>query len=57
METNQIKLLSDLAKRIKSEKQDKSTVIQSLQNAKILTKEGNLTGNYSNLNKVISAVK
>lgn len=57
METNQIKLLSNLAKRIKSEKQDKSAVIRSLQNAKILTKEGNLTGNYRNLDKVVSSIK
>ncbi|WP_196939931.1 hypothetical protein [Sphingobacterium pedocola] len=57
METNQVKLLSSLAKKIKAEKKDKSTVIVSLQNAKILTKEGNLTGNYNNLKRIVSTVK
>lgn len=57
METNQIKLLSNLAKKIKAQKKDKSTVIVSLQNAKILTKEGNLTGKYNNLKRVVSTAK
>lgn len=54
METNQIKLLSGLAKKIKAQKQEKSAILLSLQNAKILTKGGNLTSNYSNLKKVVS---
>lgn len=54
MESNQIKLLTSLAKRIKSEKKDKVAIVTSLQSAKILTKNGNFTGHYSNLKRVIS---
>ena len=57
MDTNQIKLLSSLAKKIKAEKQDKSAIIHSLAQAKILTKSGNFTGNYKNLKRVSSSVK
>lgn len=57
METNQVKLLTSLAKRIKSEKKDRSKVVASLQSAKILTKNENLTGHYSNLKKVVLGAK
>ena len=55
METNQIKLLSSLAKKIKSEKKDKATVIASLNSAKILTKSGNFTAHYKNLKRAVAA--
>jgi hypothetical protein len=57
MEPNQVKLLSSLAKRIKSEKKDRSKVVASLQSAKILTKNENFTGHYSNLKKAVSSAK
>mgnify|MGYP007089158887 CR=1 FL=1 len=57
METNQVKLLTSLAKRIKSEKKDRSKVVASLQSAKILTKNENLTGHYSNLKKIVSSAE
>ena len=54
MEANQIKLLKDLAKKIKSEKKDRTTVVASLQSAKILTKGENFTGHLKNLEKVFA---
>lgn len=52
MEANQIKLLKSLAREIKSEKKDKEKVVASLHSAKILTKRGNFTGKFSNLNRI-----
>jgi hypothetical protein len=52
METNQLKLLLDLAKKISSEKKDRATVVASLQSAKILTKKENFTTHLKNLDKV-----
>lgn len=52
---NQIKLLTSLAKKIKAEKKDKKTVVVTLQSAKILTKSENFTGNFSNLNRLVSS--
>ncbi len=57
METNQVKLLETLAKKIKSEKRDKAQIIASLHAAKILTKQGNFTNKFSNLSKVVTTVK
>ena len=57
MESNQLKLLSSLAKAIKSEKKDKAEIIVTLQSAKILTKKENFTGHYKNLDKVIIKAK
>ena len=57
METNQVKLLASLAKKIKSEKRDRTTVVTSLQSARILTKKENFTGHYSNLKKVVAVAK
>lgn len=57
METNQLQLLSKLAKKIKAEDKDKAQVVTSLQNAGILTKSGNFTGNYKELKKVFVNAK
>lgn len=57
MPTDQIKLLSSLAKEIKTEKKDREKVVAFLQSAKILTKHENFTGNYSNLQRIVSASK
>lgn len=54
MESNQIKLLSTLAKKIKSEKKDRAKIVITLKSAKIITKDGNFTKHYSNLKKVVS---
>ncbi|MET3128360.1 hypothetical protein ABID42_003479 [Arcicella rosea] len=54
METNQVKLLASLAKKIKSERKERAKVIASLQSAKILTKNENFTGHYSHLKKVVN---
>lgn len=53
METNQVKLLASLAKKIKSEKKERNKVVASFQSAKILTKSENFTGHYSHLGKVV----
>ncbi|MCF8373945.1 MAG: hypothetical protein K9H64_20140 [Bacteroidales bacterium] len=57
METNQVKLLTTLARKIKSEKKDRTKVVASLQSAKILTKSENFTVHYKNLNKVFAVAK
>lgn len=57
METNQIKLLASLAKKIKSEKKNKASIVASFHSAKILTKSGNFTSHYSNLKKVVAVNK
>ena len=57
MESNQIALLTILAKKIKAEKKDKARVVATLQSAKILTKSGNFTAHFSTLNKAISSSK
>jgi hypothetical protein len=54
MERKQIKLLKALAKKIKSEKREREVVIESLQSAKILTKEENFTGHLKNLDKIFA---
>lgn len=51
---NQIKLIASLAKKLKAEKKDKKAVISTLQSAKILTKSENFTGNFSNLNRIVT---
>jgi hypothetical protein len=55
MEANQIKLLSSLAKKIKTEKKDKVRVVASLSSAKILTKSGNFTTHFSNLKRAVAS--
>ena len=57
MEANQVKLLASLAKKIKSEEKDRTKVLASLQSAKILTKGGNFTCYFKNLNKVFATDK
>lgn len=57
MESTQITLLAVLAKKIKTEKKDRARIVASLQSAKILTKNGNFTGHYSSLNKVVTNSK
>ncbi len=54
MEEKQLKLLKALAKRIKSEKKERTIVIASLQSAKILTKKENFTSHLKNLDKVFA---
>lgn len=54
MEEKQIKLLKALAKKIKSEKKERTIVIASLQSAKILTKGENFTGHLKSLDKVFA---
>lgn len=56
METNQLKLLNSLAKKMKSQKRDRAKIVASLQSAKILTKNENFTKHYSNLKKVVAVV-
>ena len=50
--TDQIKLLNNLAKKISSAKKTKKQSMETLINAKILNKNGQLTSNYANLNKL-----
>ncbi len=57
MESKQIMLLTALAKKTKSEKKDKKRIVATLQSAKILTKGGNFTTYFSNLNKVAISSK
>jgi len=57
MASMQIKLLTSLAKDIKSEQKDRKTAVATLQSAKILTKAGNLTSNFSHLKKVVASKK
>lgn len=55
MENKQIKLLTSLARDIRAEKKVKAKVVISLQSAKILTKQGDFTSNYSHLRRVVSS--
>ena len=54
MEEKQMKLLKALAKKIKSEKKERTVVVASLQSAKILTKSENFTGHLKNLDRVFA---
>jgi hypothetical protein len=53
MENNQVKLLTSLAKKIKSRAKDRNAIVGSLKSAKILTSKENFTKPYSNLKKVV----
>ncbi|HYX06417.1 MAG TPA: hypothetical protein VE912_06755 [Bacteroidales bacterium] len=57
MEEKQLKLLRALAKKIKSEKKERTNVVASLQSAKILTKGENFTAHLKNLDKVFANVE
>ena len=52
MEANQLKLLMELAKKIKLEKKNREAVVASLQSAKILTKNENFPTHLKKLDKV-----
>lgn len=51
MHTDQIKLLLDLADKIKKQERKRKDAVSSLQSAKILNKEEKLTIQFSHLNK------
>jgi hypothetical protein len=63
MYNNQIKLLTTLAKKIRSEQKDRDKVkdrdkiIITFKSARILNAKGNLTAHYSNLEKALSTSK
>ncbi len=57
MVPNQIKLLKDLAKEIKAEKKSKSESVATLQSAKIITRQRNFTGKFSNLRRLSESAK
>jgi hypothetical protein len=57
MEEKQIELLKALARRIKSEKKERTSVVASLQSAKILTKGENFTGHLKNLDRVFATTE
>jgi len=63
MYNDQIKLLTTLAKKIKSEQKDRDkikdreSIIVTFKSAKILNAKGNLTSHYSNLKRVLSTSK
>jgi hypothetical protein len=57
MESNQLKLLIELAKRISSERKDRAAVVASLQSAKILTKNENFSTHFKNLDKIFELTK
>lgn len=51
--TDQLKLLQELAKKIKQNENTKEQSLETLIAAKILTKNGRLTVHYPNLGKLI----
>ena len=57
MEEKQLQLLKALAKKIKSEKKERTLVVASLQSAKILTKRENFTGHLKNLDRVFATAE
>lgn len=57
MSTQQVKLLMELAARIKSKPKSRGEIVASLKAAKILTKEENLTGHYSHLKRVVTTAE
>jgi hypothetical protein len=57
MDQDQIKLLSSLAQKIHKEEKNREKIVSTLQSAKILTKNENLTTHYSNLSKVVLTSK
>ena len=50
-------LLIELAEKLKSEKKDKSKSLKTLQDAKILWKDGEFTEQYSHLNEIFKDSK
>jgi len=57
MESKQIELLTILAKKIKTQRKVRTKIVESLQSAKILTKNGKFTAHYRTLNKVATVQK
>lgn len=59
METNQIKLLEELAVELKAKKknQTKAEAIKSLQGAGILNKKGEFSKNYPELRRFAAQIK
>jgi hypothetical protein len=57
MENNQVKLLASLAKKIHSERNDRTKIVATLKSAKIITKNENFTVHYSNLKKIVAVSK
>ena len=57
MENNQVKLLASLAKKIHSERNDRTKIVATLKSAKIITKNENFTGHFSNLKKIVAVAK
>lgn len=55
MNSNQVKLLVELAEKIKSEPKNKNQVAVTLKSARILTESENFTGHYPNLKKAVSS--
>jgi hypothetical protein len=55
MENNQAKLLLALAKRLKSEKKEKTKIINSFKMAGILDKNNNISKNYPTIKKAIES--
>lgn len=55
MSNSQAKLLSDLAKKLKSEPKNKAKIVATLQSANILTKSGKFSKHYANLGKAVTA--
>jgi len=53
MDAQQLQLLLDLAKKLKSETREKAEILNSLKNAKILTEKGNFTRHYPHLRKIV----
>jgi len=52
----QAKMISDLAKKIKSEPKSRDQVLEFLKSAKILAENGDLSNHYPNLKKVICSI-
>lgn len=57
METKQKELLLRLAKKLEKSPVSKEAVIKSLNSAKIVTKTGDVSKHYPNLERIITAAK
>ena len=57
MEKEQISLLSALAEKLKKEKPSKDSALKSLHSAGIITKNGNFTKSFPNLERILSISK
>jgi hypothetical protein len=57
MDKKQLKLMINLAKKLREEKRDKKEILISFVSAGILTTHGNYTKNFSELKKIEKASK